>query len=116
MRNLLQVLNRIPPKACRLLARCGNGRGCHPMSWRELAFASGLSVNQVRRIVKVNDWRGVTVEEAMRLSTACRINLLSPSEAVRDWKRCRAGYLARSQHLNQRRYLERVMKDLIKAG
>lgn len=115
MRNLLQVLNRIPPKACRLLARCGNGRQCRPMSWNDLAFASGLSRGRVRRIATLTDWRSVSIEEMVRFSAACRVNLLSPSEAVKKWKRCRAGYLARIRYPNQRRYLETAMKELLKA-
>jgi hypothetical protein len=68
---ILQWLDRMPPKTCRLLAR-------HPRKWkaltnREIAERSGLTIARVIKLSKLETWKGIPIEEIDSFREACGI-------------------------------------------
>lgn len=83
---LQQQLDKFPPALCRLVARKHRGR--RPLTRREIASRSGLSLRQVDYLSKRTTWGGTTVKAMCAFATACGVDLLHPRRHV-DWLRRR---------------------------
>lgn len=75
MQTYLQQIDRLPPRVCRLLARRKGGGGTNrlPLTARDIAQASGLSVERVARISRLKSFASVPIAEADAFRRGCGI-------------------------------------------
>lgn len=71
---LLNKINRTPPKLCRLFAREGPANNQRPMSDREIARKSGLAHSTIVRLSKMDHWDGITFSTYQAFTHACRVD------------------------------------------
>ena len=83
---LLDRLNRCPPAFCRLVARKNRGRA--PMTRRDIASASGLSLRQIDYLSPRLTWSGCSTATMSAFAAACGVDLLNPERHF-DWLRRR---------------------------
>jgi len=69
-------MDKFPPLICWLIAR----RGRRPIPIVQIARDAGMSVDKVRRLLKLQSWSKVSVADADALRTACGI---TPSNEFR---------------------------------
>lgn len=98
---LLEALDEIPPKLCRLIAR-HPGRVQKPMTLDELVARSGLSKRKLRRIMRLDSFATVKVAEVDAYRAACGItpqNLFTHRQYIRKtFKRAHPlGHLGRGR-------------------
>ena len=102
-------VNQYPPIACRIFARHKFGR---PMSSKEIAVASGLTILRVEAISELTSWKGVDVLEMQAFTEACGMDFTSARVMKRfDY------YVARSPkflHLRKSELWEDYYKKLLK--
>lgn len=102
---MLEKFNAFPPCMCRLVAR--NGR--RPMSHREIAKASGLSVDTVARLSLKMDWSGVKIDVAVKFSAGCNVNHMA-LERTMDYVRRRSMAHLKLAGKNQRKFHARIYR------
>jgi hypothetical protein len=78
---LIEIANRLPPAACRYLARKDHGHT--PMSHRDIAQASGLSKSTVAILSLKRSWNGVPIDVVVRFSSACGVDLMNRKKVTR---------------------------------
>lgn len=74
---ILQKLDRLPPCACRLIAKIRNGRGWRGPSHRELETISGIPKSTIAQITFRKTWRGIAIEIVDTFSAACGVDHLN---------------------------------------
>jgi len=84
--SILEMLDRLPPNKCRLMARDLKHRR-RPLTNKEIAIRSGLSVELVAAISKLKSWANVRVETADQFRAGCGITPGNESRHVWYWKR-----------------------------
>ena len=94
---------------CRLLARTNHG--LRPMTTKEIATQSGLSLERVVQISNLRTWSSVPLGAIESFSRACGVNLLAPSEQIKFLRRRKRAYFFRATP-SQRRMLGRLMEIL----
>lgn len=103
MDTLLNRINKLPPAACRLLAR--SRHGWHGLSHQELATKAGLARSTVAKISRRQTWNGLTIDTIERFSTACGVNLISPASAIRIIRSRKMPFLRKSPSAQRRFYI-----------
>jgi len=68
-------LTRFPPLVCYLLARIGPTASQRHPGDEAIAKAAGMTVNEVRSLAWNPSWDTCTVEQMIRFSNACGVNL-----------------------------------------
>jgi hypothetical protein len=76
---LLELIDRLNPKRCRLIARVGK----RAMSSREIADRSGLTVRHIERLSVRETWRGVDIEVIEAFRTGCGITIANENRMIR---------------------------------
>jgi hypothetical protein len=74
--NLLERLNRFPPKMCRLAARSPDG--LRFLSYAEIAKLAGMSRQRASQISDMNNWDDLPMKTAVAFASACGIDLCRP--------------------------------------
>ena len=110
-RYVLKVLDRFPPKLCRLIARRGRGSGSRAMSNAEIAEVSGLDRSTITKLSRLNSWATVKVSTMQCFSLACGVSLLRPSRHISFYLRGKLLY-QKSGPPAQRRMLDRLQNEL----
>lgn len=77
MKDLLTVLNQLPPYQVRLLALDGR----RPLSTRELALKSGLSRATIKTLTRSESWYPFELSTIIKFTKACNIDLLHQKAA-----------------------------------
>jgi hypothetical protein len=76
--NLIEWINRLNPKRCRLVARDGK----RPRSSLEIALKSGLSLRKVERLSVRETWAGVPIETIMAFREGCGITMANENRHI----------------------------------
>ncbi len=103
MPTLLERLNRMPPCACRLLAR--DRRGRHGLTHRQLAERSGLARSTVAFLSFRTKWDGLSIDVIQKFSVACGVDLLAPAHAIYLLRTCKKPFLSKAPPAQRRFYL-----------
>lgn len=73
-----------PPPYCRLLAKePGGGTADMAVTDAELAIRSGIPINRVREISRLDSWASVPLDEARRFFAACNFDPTSAQDRSR---------------------------------
>ena len=105
----LDQINRTPPWFCRLIARVGKRSASRPMTNREIAKVSGLSIGTIKKLSRRLTWNQTTTEVVWRFTLACGLDLRRPREAITAFKRCRMFYLRRKLPAAQKELYNRLL-------
>lgn len=107
-RNLLLIrLDRLPPCACRLLARKELGK--RGKSHMDIANESGLGKSTVAKFSRLTTWRGMKIEDIDAFASACGVNILAPSKQMFKYLNIKKGYL-NNGHPDQRRMYQNIFQ------
>ena len=115
-KKLIDVLDRVPPCMCRLLARASNGR--RSLSHHDLAEMTGISPSKIGRLSTKTTWAGENIDTIVAFSTACGVDLVRPYKVTTYmvWKR-KAHIRSATGHRKDLFFrIFRLMNDKIKAG
>lgn len=107
--SLLAKLNRVPPCACRLLAR--KNSGWTGLSHSDLAKITGLSRTAVSDLSLKDSWHGIPVDVADDFSHGCGVDLLRPSDAIKLLKRRKLVHI-KNANGNQKLLYSKILKLL----
>lgn len=105
--SLLKLVDRFPPNFCRLLAR--KNRGQTPMSHRDIAWHSGLSVSYISTLSAKTTWKGIPVDVIDRFSRACGVDILNPRTTMEYLRRRKRTHL-RQLNAQQRKFIAKILK------
>ncbi len=104
---LLAKVDRLPPFVVRLMARKKNGR--EPLSYTEIANASGVKRSRVATILVAKTWKGVPIDVADNIATACGVDLAAPSKQIK-WLKRHCLIHIRNGNAEQRKMFARLLK------
>jgi len=82
------------------------------MSNAEIAAVSGLARCTVTQISKRPDWNKVPLATIHRFTTACGVNLMNQELQRKFLRHGKLTHIKRSASLNQRKMLDRLLKEL----
>lgn len=75
-------IDKYPPVLVRLMARSprsyGSGNGTRPLTTKEIASRSGLTVSMVEGLSHSTTWRGVDVYTVRDFTVACGVDFTNP--------------------------------------
>jgi ribulose 1,5-bisphosphate carboxylase large subunit-like protein len=118
--SLLETLNRITPRYCRLYARKLNGR--RPLSHAEIAKLANISKAYVAELSFRDSWKGVSVDVADRFARACGVDLLHPGPAVEYLQQSKMAHVLNSSRgdrqtdQSQARFYKRLLSGATAAN
>lgn len=78
---LIELLNRIPPNVCRLMASKSHGK--RAMTHRDISRKSGIPLPTVALISIKTSWDKVPIGVASRFAEACGVDLTITEAAIR---------------------------------
>lgn len=107
--SLEAICQRMPPLRLRLLARTGHGKACRPLSYSEIAEASGLARSTVIKLLSRPTWGNTGILTIDALFRACGRSL---SKTETDRKLIKRGKLVHLDNANasQRRMFGRMLR------
>ena len=116
-------IDKYPPVLVRLMARkpraAGCGNGTRPLTTKEIANLSGLTVSMVEGLSHSTTWRGVDVYTVRDFTVACGVDFTNPLHMKRLsqylHKRCAFHYLRKDRRWGDYYvYLVEVWRDSAK--
>lgn len=104
---LLDILNKMPPCLCRILAR-EDGRA---LSLAELSERTGIDKSYLSKLSRRDKWDGTKIDTIEAFADACGVDLLHPRRQIDYLKRRRLSHITKS---NNKDYYSKLFNLLIK--
>lgn len=107
--NIFELVERVSPKMCRIVARSKDGR--HALSFADIATASGLGVSTVKNYARRTTWRGLPIDKVVAYASACGVNHMQARQTIDFIKRRRWTHMLNNRHPQQRAMFQRLMSE-----
>ena len=109
---LTNHLASLPPFVCRLLAKKKGESGFDPLTNRDIAERSGLSLRSVIRLSRKTSWAGTKIGVADRYLKACGIDPMCVAKHAGQCRRilCSRNGFEGTRHLHRSRKLKLWVK------
>jgi len=109
---LVDIASKFPPRACRMLARKGNGRNCRPKSYDEIAREVGVARSTLILILSRPDWGNTGIRTVDAIARACGVDFLNPKRHAKLVRRGKFAHIANANG-SQRLMFDRILpKDM----
>jgi len=107
--NVFELVERINPSMCRLVARTGMTGGQRALSFEEIAARSGLGISTVKNYSRRTSWSGLPIDNVVAYAAACGVNHMQAKEVIRFIKHKRWVHVVSSRNPKQRAMFKRIL-------